>query len=204
MDQRNVKKIEDDSKILKGIWKLLDEADIVITQNGKRFDEKKLNARFILMGLKPPSSYRHIDTRQIAKKKFAFTSNSLEYMSDKLCKKYRKLKHKRFPGFELWSECIKNNTKAWQEMQHYNKQDVLATEELYLRFRPWDNSINFNVYSDSARMKCSCGASDFAKSGFRYMTAGKFQRLTCRACGSEMRTPMNELSLKRRKSMFRV
>ena len=66
MDQRKAKNIEDDSKILRGIWKLLDEADIVITQNGKKFDQKKLNARFVLNGFQPPSSYKHIDTKQLA------------------------------------------------------------------------------------------------------------------------------------------
>src|SRR5579863_8242080 len=40
MDQRGVKNIEDDSNLLEEIWLLLDEADIVITQNGKSFDQK--------------------------------------------------------------------------------------------------------------------------------------------------------------------
>src|SRR5579885_3368369 len=121
MDQRNVKNIADDRKILKGIWKLLNEADIVITQNGKAFDEKKLNARFIIQGFNPPSSFKHIDTRQIAKKRFAFTSNKLEYMTNKLCTKYKKLDHAKFYGFNLWSECLKGNIKAWKEMEKYNK-----------------------------------------------------------------------------------
>src|SRR5690606_7750710 len=69
-DQSRAKNIEDDSQILREMWKLLDEADIIVTQNGKAFDEKKLNARFILNGMKPPSSFKHIDTAQIAKKKF--------------------------------------------------------------------------------------------------------------------------------------
>ena len=37
----------DDSRILKSIWKLLDESDIVIAHNGDKFDLRKLNARFI-------------------------------------------------------------------------------------------------------------------------------------------------------------
>src|SRR5665213_940542 len=88
-DQRAVKVKSDDKKLMEGIWALLDEADIVVTQNGKSFDVKKLNARFVLHGLTPPSSYRHIDTKVLAKKNFAFTSNKLEYMTDKLCTKYK-------------------------------------------------------------------------------------------------------------------
>src|SRR5271154_973437 len=124
-DQRSAKNVEDDKNILKQIWKLLDKADIVIAQNGRAFDHKKLNARFVLNGMKPPSTYKIIDTLLIAKKHFAFTSNKLEYMSDKLCTKYKKLKHKEFPGFEMWLECLAGNKKAWKEMELYNKHDVL-------------------------------------------------------------------------------
>ena len=77
MDQRDAKNMEDDRALLKGIWKLLDEEDIVITQNGKRFDNKKLNARFVLNDMLPPSTYRDIDTLEIAKKRFGFTSRKL-------------------------------------------------------------------------------------------------------------------------------
>src|ERR1700722_10331801 len=93
MDQRNEKNIENDKNILKALWKLLDAADVVITQNGIRFDSKKVNARFILNGMKPPSSYKHIDTCKIASRVFGFTSNKLEYLTDKLNTKYKKLKH---------------------------------------------------------------------------------------------------------------
>src|SRR5690606_1615082 len=131
-DKRDSWNSEDDYELLLGVHKLLDEADILITQNGKNFDEKKLNTRFILNGLKPPSSYRHIDTIEIAKRHFGFSSNKLEYMTDRLCKKYKKSKHIKFPGFELWKECLKGNPAAWDEMEEYNIFDVLSLEELYI------------------------------------------------------------------------
>jgi hypothetical protein len=202
MDQRRARNVEDDSKILKGIWKLLDEADIVITQNGKAFDEKKLNARFILNGMKPPSSYRHIDTKRIASRKFAFTSNKLEYMTDKLCTKYKKSKHSKFSGFELWSECLKGNLKAWKEMEHYNKYDVLSLEELYTRLKPWDSSINFDVYFDATKSVCACGSRDFKKNGFKYTNIGKYQRFECKKCGSEARDRINLVSKEKRASLL--
>lgn len=200
-DQRKVKNIEDDSGILKSIWKLLDEADIVITQNGKAFDHKKLNARFILNDMKPPSSFKYIDTLILAKKHFAFTSNKLEYMSDKLCKKYKKLKHAKFSGFEMWSECLKRNPAAWREMEKYNKYDVLALEELYGKLIPWDNSINFNVYTDSLSHKCTCGSTDFVNNGCYFTATAKFQRYKCKDCGSEIRGRENLLSKEKRKSL---
>lgn len=142
-DQRNAKNVTNDKKILESIRDLLDQADQVVTQNGIKFDSKKLNARFLFHEIKSPSSYRHRDTLRMAKKYFNLTSYKLEYMTDKFCKKYKKLKHKKFPGHELWKECLKGNKEAWDEMKKYNIHDVLATEELYNVLKQWD----FRKYS---------------------------------------------------------
>lgn len=203
MDQRNAKRIDDDSQILKGIWKLLDEADVVITQNGRAFDEKKLNARFILNGFKPPSSYKHVDTKLIANRKFGFTSTKLEYMTNKLCTKYKKFKHPKFSGFDLWLQCLAGNKNAWKEMEKYNKYDVLSLEELYLKLQPWDNSINFNLYHETTSLICGCGSADFRKNGFAYYSSGKFQRHTCARCGAEVRDSKNMFSKEKKASLKR-
>lgn len=202
MDQRRAKNIEDDKQILKGIWNLLDEADIVITQNGKAFDEKKLNARFILNGMQPPSSYKHIDTKKIASRKFAFTSNKLEYMTDKLCTKYKKQKHNKFSGFDLWSQCLQGNIKAWKEMEKYNKYDVLSLEELYTKLQPWDNSINFSLYEDRPTLQCNCGSTKIESKGFAYTAVGKYRRYRCRDCGAEVRARTNLLSSEKKNSLL--
>lgn len=184
-DQRRIKNIENDKQLLDKVWKLLDSCDILITQNGKKFDAKKLNARFILNGMQPPSSYRHIDTLRIAKKHFAFTSNKLAYLTSKLNVKYKKLDHKKFPGFQLWKECLKGNIVAWKEMEKYNKHDVLSLEETYKKLIPWDNSIDFNVYHNTDIIVCSCGSEDFSLNGYAYTPSGKYQRYRCKKCGAE-------------------
>lgn len=200
-DTRKEKNVRDDRRILKGIWQLLDEADIVITQNGKKFDQKKLNARFRIHGMQPPSSYKHIDTLQLAKKHFGFTSNKLEYMSEKLCTKYKKLKHKKYPGQEMWNECLKGNADAWREMEKYNKHDVLALEELYTKLIPWDSAVNFNVYHDDAVTRCTCGGTQFRSRGYYYTATGKFQRFKCLKCGAETRSRNNLFSKEKRQSL---
>ncbi len=202
-DLRKSKNIDDDKKLLEGIWKLLDEADIVITQNGNSFDIKKLNARFILNGMLPPSSYKRIDTKLLAKKHFSFTSNKLEYMTDKICKKYKKLKHTKFPGFEMWTECMKGNLAAWKEMEKYNKYDVLSLEELYKAMIPWDATINFDLYSDSDEITCKCGGKDVKPRGYAYTAVGKFQKWRCSDCGAETRGRTNLFS-KEKKNSLRV
>lgn len=200
-DQRNAKNIEDDKLLLEDLWKLMDEADVVVGQNSNKFDIKKINARFIMNGMNPPSSYKKIDTLVIAKKHFAFTSNKLEYLSDKLCTKHKKSKHKKYSGYELWKACLAGEKAAWKEMEHYNKLDVLSTEELYKKLRPWDNSLNVNVYNDTTETVCSCGSKDFKRNGYAYTSMGKFQRFACRKCGAEIRNRNNELSKEKKQSL---
>ncbi len=201
MDQRSARNIEDDKKILWHIWKLLDAADVIVTQNGKKFDQKKLNARFVLHGFQPPSSFKHIDTLQLAKKHFGFTSNKLEYMTTKLCVKYKKQHHKKYAGFELWKACLAGEVQAWKEMEKYNKYDVLSLEELYGKLIPWDSSINFNLYHDSTEHVCKCGSDEFKKQGFAYTNKGKFQRYRCLECGAESRDTVNLFSEAKIKSL---
>lgn len=193
---------EDDLPLLIEAWKLLNQADIVVGQNSKKFDEKKLNARFIINGLQPPSHYRSVDTLEIAKKNFGFTSNKLEYLSDKLCKRYKKLKHAKFAGYELWKECLKGNQEAWLEMQEYNVYDVLALEELYEILRPWHRQHpNTNLYTDSTDHVCSCGHSDWEHDGYHYTNLSKFDRFRCVKCGAQARGRVNLLPENKRKSL---
>lgn len=200
-DQRGSKNLENDKPLLEKVWELLDNCDILLTQNGKQFDHKKLNARFVIHGMKPPTPYKHIDTLLIAKKHFGFTSNKLEYMSDKLCTKYKKQAHKKFPGFEMWKECLAGNVKAWKAMEKYNKYDVLALEELYTKLIPWDNSIDFNLWNEAETRTCKCGSENLQKRGFFFSPTGKFQRYKCNECGAATRDRENLMTKSKRKSL---
>lgn len=201
MDQRNAKNIEDDKPLLQKIWDLLISADVLITHNGKKFDLKKLNSRFILQGFKPLPEIKHIDTLRLARKNFSFTSNKLEYLSNKICTKYKKLKHEKFSGFELWKECLKHNKQAWKEMEKYNKFDVLSLEELYNKLSPWDDSLNVNLYHNTENIVCKCGSTHFQRAGHRFTKVGKYQRYQCVECGAWTRGRCNEFSAAKKETL---
>jgi len=201
-DKRESWNDQEDKELLEGMWKLLDEADIVVTQNGKKFDVKKLNARFVINGFEPPSSYRHIDTLVIAKRHFGFTSNKLEYMTNKLCKKYKKLDHGKFAGMKLWTECLAGNPEAWDEMEEYNKYDVLSLEELAFILAPWSNQMpNMDVYRDDHDNHCFCGSTSWVPNDYHYTNTSKFVKHKCASCGSERRDKVNLLSKEKRNTM---
>ena len=91
MDNSKSRNVQDDKQLVQGLADLLNQADIVIAQNGDKFDIKKFNARAAIHGLAPVRHYKSTDTLKESRKVFSFTSHSLEYMSDKLNKKYKNL-----------------------------------------------------------------------------------------------------------------
>lgn len=173
-----------DTSIVAEIIGLLDEADVVIAHNALKFDIPTINARAVVAGLKPPSPYKIIDTLQVAKKEFRFKKNSLEHISNQL-KCTPKGGHKKFPGFELWLECLRNNDEAWQELMEYNVQDVKTLEEVYLKLRPWiKNHPNVGVYKESDKSVCPvCGSDHHHFRGYYHTRVGKYRRFRCLDCG---------------------
>ncbi len=176
-----------DLAILRPLWKLLDEADIIITQNGKKFDAKKITARFMLNGMKPPKPYLHRDTYQIVKSVAAFTSNSLEYLTGKFCKTHKKTSHRRYPGRSLWIECAKGNVDAWNEMKKYNIEDVLSTEEFYTKIRAWAPQSLPKVFplTDASRQCGTCGYTGQMREGSpRQAKTYSYKQHSCPRCGA--------------------
>lgn len=176
----------DDRRLLKKLWKILDEADIVIAQNGKKFDLRKINARFLLAGLPPYSPVKVIDTMLEARRHFALTSNRLEWLSTYLSTT-KKRKHEEFPGFELWKEYLKGNPRAAEVMRLYNADDVISTEEVYLRIRPWlQGQPNFGAYGDQEEGEVcpNCGGNHVIRKGERTTQVGVYARYRCVDCGS--------------------
>ncbi len=200
---RGTGKVRDDKALLQEIWNILDEADIVIAQNGQAFDVKKINARMIMAGMKPYSPIKIIDTMLVAKRHFSFTSNKLAWLSEHLTTA-KKSEHKLFPGFELWAECLKDNAKAWAEMKKYNCVDTIATEELYLKLRPWiEGHPNIAVYSEIEAMVCpKCASKNVQKRGKSYTQFGEYHRFQCKDCGGWSRSRYTTNTTTKRKTLL--
>lgn len=196
----------DDSALMLEMWKILDDADIVIGQNSDRFDIPKIYARMMFHRTKdrhPPSSFKRIDTKKIAKRYFGFTYNSLEHLCDYLDVKYKKLKHDKFPGMSLQIECLNGNAEAWAEMERYNIRDILALEECWKEMRAWDSAVNANLYHGSKKSVCrvpGCGGV-LQGNGYYYTSAGKFNRYRCANCGAEARGRENILSKRKKENL---
>ena len=144
----------DDYDLMLEMRNILDEADIVVGWNSKRFDVKKVQARMIAHGMKPPSPFKQVDVMQEKKKVAASNFNHL----DKTGQEWgtgRKLSHE---GWDLWKKCMEGDLKAWAKMKRYCVQDVNLTERNYKYLRPWmANHPNVNHYSRDIKACSACG-----------------------------------------------
>lgn len=179
---------KNDYHLCKEIWRMLDEADLVMGHNGDAFDLRRLTARFVQHGLPPPSPYRTIDTLKIARRYFGFTSNKLNDLCIALGvgKKVETDKN-------LWKDCMAGDMKAWSLMRKYNQNDILLLEGLYLKFRPWiKNHPNLGAWEE--RSVCpKCKSPNLQRRGYQYNQTTKYARLQCKDCLGWSRTRLNEL-----------
>jgi DNA polymerase III epsilon subunit-like protein/predicted RNA-binding Zn-ribbon protein involved in translation (DUF1610 family) len=193
---------QDDSRILKGIWEMLNQADIVVAHNGDKFDLPKLNTRFLINKINPPLPYQSIDTLKHIKRNFAFTSNKLEFVN-RMLGLPRKSKH---DGFELWSKCYVGDENALKSMQEYNVNDVVILEETYLRLRPWikphPNTALFIL--DEHEYRCpTCGSNKLEDEGKKYYTTvNAYSQFRCTNCGAIGRKRTSDLNIKQRRHIL--
>lgn len=203
MDNSKAKNIEDDKQLVIGMSKLLNEADIIITQNGDEFDVKKLNARAVINRLPPIKPCKSTDILKESRKVFKFTSHKLEYMTSKLNDKYKKLKHEEYPGFELWTAILGGDKHAWAVMKKYCIHDVLSTEEAYTKIQGWIKTQNLSCYDDDAVMRCKCGSNKLMKRGYAHTESGKHQIYNCLTCGKWVRSSVNVLTKEKKQNLLK-
>lgn len=177
---------EDDFRILKELHKVLNEADIVIAHNGKKFDIPKINTRFTLNNLSPTSPYKQIDTLEVVKKQFGFSSNSLDALAT-----FFGVENKDPHDFQLWKECMEGNEASLTRLLKYNKKDVEILEKVYLKLRPWiKGHPNINVIIDSENSVCPhCGSTNVETIEGSYNTQHyKYPVYRCTSCNAVFRS----------------
>ena len=175
-------KNKDDKRIVKDLWEYVDEAEVIIAHNGRKFDMPKANTRFLKHGLMPPTTYLIIDTLDTLKKYFKVSSNKLNFVNA-----FLGIPQKTDTGgFELWSECMKGNEDSLASMETYNRNDVLILEELYVKLRPWIKPHpNVSLYSDDKDTCCpSCGGKRLEGAGHYATPVNRYQAWRCKDCGA--------------------
>lgn len=175
----------DDKRLVEKIYKLFDEADVIIAHNGDQFDIARMNTRFLFHQLPPPKPFLTIDTRKTAKAAFGFSSNKLAYIAE-----YLGLPSKLHTDFELWKRCVKGEQEALDYMRKYNAQDIFTLEDVYIYLRPWIKHPNMALFMtpDNKVNKCPrCGSDKIKDYGVKVTDASVFSGFVCENCGGRAR-----------------
>jgi hypothetical protein len=178
--------------LVRKLWELFNEADVIVAHNGDKFDIKKSYAKFIEYGLNPPAPFKTVDTLKVARRYFKFDSNKLDSLGDFL-HLGRKV---HTGGFDLWDRCMQGNLKAFKLMERYNKGDVDLLEKVYFKLRPYiQNHPNFNVFDGTNHSCPNCGSSKIQRRGYSYSRTTKYQRWQCQKCFSWHQSTLNPNSI---------
>jgi hypothetical protein len=183
---------ECDRPVINSLWRLIDEADMIVAHNGNRFDIKKVTARAITLGIKPHKPVKKIDTMLIAKSVAAFTSNKLDWLAQVLCGEQKI----DTGGFSLWARCLEGDEAAWHLMQEYNINDVIILENVFVALAPYDTKApSFITHVESEYTRCVspvCGSERVVETGSTVKTnTSEFVGYECLDCGKQMRGRKN-------------
>ena len=118
----------DDTYVLKKLWKVLDDSDVIVAHNAA-FDKGWIEGRFMDLGWKQPSKYYVYCTFRTLHG-LNGVSKKLDYLSQKLVGT-EKVSH---DGKPLWIRCQEGDPEAFKEMGDYNIGDIYDTlYKVYLR-----------------------------------------------------------------------
>lgn len=195
-------KNKDDKRIVGELRDLLNSCDIAITYNGNFYDIPKINTRMIVNGFFPPSFYKSIDVYQTISKNFSFSSKGMDFVNYRL----ELERKKENEGMSLWIDCVNGKEEALKKMEEYNRQDVVALQETYIKIRPWiKGHPNIGLWHNSEDPICGfCGSINLEYIDKLYSTpTGLYKSFRCKICGGLGRTKENTISKNKRKNNIR-
>lgn len=192
-----------DLRVVKELWKAIDQADAIVAHHGKAFDHKVIQARVLANRMSPLPQVKVLDTKLIAKKYLKLPSNKLDSIGE-----YLGLGRKLDTGgISLWADVQSGSISAMDTMVEYCKQDVDLLHDIYLAIRKLGfaaDVVNAAIYYDDEMVRCTvCGSIDIETTG-RLVTTGvaSYEEYRCYSCGSVHRGRTNVLSKDKRKSLL--
>lgn len=183
--------VNDDRPLIQAFAKIVNEADCVVTHNGKGFDWRHLQTRLLLSGHDLlDDKVNHVDTKQISSRKFFFIDNKLQTLAEELFGA-SKLEHE---GWDLWVKTHDRDPAAMTKMAEYCAQDVAILERVYRKLRPVAPAApNHNLFSPYKEKVCpKCGSSRIHKNGKRTTGTKVYIRYRCTDCGASSRSDLKD------------
>jgi len=168
-----------DKKLVTKFLKIYNKADMVIGYNNDRFDNKWINTRALKYGLEVNTFVKSFDIMKQSKRLFRLPSYSMNYLA-KFLGVQTKLQH---TGLAMWDAIQygkkKEAKKAMKLMVKYNIQDIIVTEQVYLKVRKYMKSpIHLGVVAGESKTSCPvCGGTHSKLHHTTVTAAGTIQHI---------------------------
>ena len=128
-------------------------------------------------------SFITIDTLNVARSKFKFNSNKLNYIAQ-----FLGIGSKIKTDFGLWKDIMLNNDKAaMAKMVKYCQKDVILLEKVFKHLRPHiAPKSHYGVQFGEDRGSCpECGSDELIRWGTRVTVSGMVKvKYNCKTCGT--------------------
>jgi len=190
----SVRKPGDDAAVCQKLHEVLSDADVIIAHNGDSYDIKFAETRMLAHGLRPLPPIPSIDTLSVARKRFLFNANNLDYLGH-----YLGVGRKKSTEKGLWLKVLQGDRAAIRKMVAYNKQDVALLERVFLKLRPYVAN-HFNRHLSGEDGCPRCGSQRVQSRGVHRAVSRVYQRYQCQDCGGWFRRVKPETV----KSLLRV
>lgn len=179
--------VNQDKPLLQDFLRVIEDADAIVTHNGKKFDYKHIQTRLMKHKLPPMPKLMHIDTCQVAKSNLYLINNKLNTVAHFLTKE-EKLQN---GGWDLWVDTYHRKRKAMRLMTQYCKQDVIALEAVFKELKSFVTLPNHNLYTQGDQKLCpNCGSTRLKSHGLKHTKTNTYRRLRCRDCQTFSRTDL--------------
>lgn len=164
---------------LRTVWAWFDDADVVVTYNGIKFDVPHLQREWLLAGYGPPSPWIDVDLLRVNRSRFKWLSNKLGYVTDTLGLDTKL----QTGGQDLWNRVLADDPAAWSKFKKYNETDVVITEQLFRVLLPWIRGPHFGLLMGDPAACYACGSNDLTPAGFVFTKTTKYPKMIC-GCGA--------------------
>ena len=173
---------QNDKKMLQQFIEVANVANELVGHNGDKFDLAWIRTRCLFHKINVFPNYTTIDTLKVARSKFKFNSNKLNYIAQ-----FLGIGQKIKTEFDLWKDiALKNDKVAMAKMIKYCKMDVILLEKVYKRLSNHVASkTHYGVIFGEDRGSCpECGSDELVKSNKRVMASGTVKiQFKCKVCG---------------------
>jgi DNA polymerase elongation subunit (family B) len=174
-----------DKLLCQEIYRIMADADAVVSFYGKKFDIKHIDARLIHHGLPALPNYKgnHIDIHQVVKSRLKMSHKRLNDVA-----KFVGCEAKiDTGGYSLWDAVFKGTKKAQKKMSDYCAQDVDVLDQVFDKLKGICPNLPTNWLYDGLdnELRCPhCGSYHFESKGWRTTKTGKYRRYICKECGT--------------------